>query len=419
MRIYFSGIGGVGIGPLALIAKDMGHDVVGSDLHESRYTKLIQERDVNVHIGQDGSQIEQAHQQQPIDWLVITSALPKDHPEITFASSHNIRISKRDELLNQLIAEKQLKLIAVSGTHGKTSTTGMLIWCFKQLGVPVSYSIGTDISFGPSGQYAKESEYFVYEADEYDRNFLKFKPYVSIIPSIDYDHPDIFPTEEDYQSAFVDFINASHCSFLWREDAERLGLAEHACLHVSGADDDISTIKLAGEHNRRNAWLAHQTLRSLMPDIEQSRLLEIIAQYPGVGRRFERIAPNIYSDYAHHPVEIAATIQQALEMNDRVTIVYQPHQNKRQHEVKDQYADAFTGAQTVYWLPTYLSREDPALAVIQPQEFIDTLSNKDAAQPAEMNDDLKAAVKQHATDGVLVLLMSAGTLDEWARRELA
>src|SRR5690606_7592299 len=148
MRIYFSGIGGVGIGPLALIAQDMGHDVLGSDLNESRYTKLMQERNVPVLIGQDGSQIELSHEKAPIDWLVVTSALPPDHPEIIFAKERGIRISKRDELLNNLIDEKGLKLIAVSGTHGKTTTTGMLIWLFMQLGVPVSYSVGSDLSYG-------------------------------------------------------------------------------------------------------------------------------------------------------------------------------------------------------------------------------------------------------------------------------
>lgn len=419
MRIYFSGIGGVGIGPLALIAKDMGHTIIGSDLNDSRYTKLMQERGVSVMLGQDGSQIEQAHTESNIDWLVYTSALPPDHPEITFAREHGIRLSKRDELLNELITDKGLKMVAVAGTHGKTTTTAMLIWLFKQAEVPVSYSVGTDISFGPSGQYEADSEYFIYEADEYDRNFLQFQPYTAILPSVDYDHQDIYPTKTDYLNAFKQFVAASHCTYLWSSTAEELDLGDNACLHAFKPDEKLDGIKLAGQQNRRNAFLAIKAARPIIGGKNEQELAVILADFPGVGRRFEALAPNIYSDYAHHPVEITATIEQALELNKRVAVVYQPHQNSRQHRLKDLYRDAFNGASAVYWLPTYLSREDTKLSTLTPDELIAGLINRDIAQPADMDDDLKQTITKLAADGTLVLLMSAGSLDEWARQQLA
>src|SRR5690606_27738201 len=148
---------------LALIAKDMGHDVVGSDLNDGRLVELARTAGIKVMIGQDGTQIARAQAESPIDWVVYTSALPPTHPELDFAKKHGIRATKRDELLNKIVTDKQLKMIAVAGTHGKTTTAAMFIWLFKQLDIPVSYSVGTDISFGQNGHYAESSEYFIYE----------------------------------------------------------------------------------------------------------------------------------------------------------------------------------------------------------------------------------------------------------------
>src|SRR5690606_6087786 len=141
--------GGVGLGPLAEIALDAGYRVSGSDAHESPMTRKLQDRGVNVKIGQTIKHISRVNAENPIDWVVHTSALPQKHPELLFALDHNIRTSKRDELLAEIIKEKNLKLIAIAGTHGKTTTTGMLVWLFKQFHIPVSYSIGTTISYGP------------------------------------------------------------------------------------------------------------------------------------------------------------------------------------------------------------------------------------------------------------------------------
>ncbi|HET6622659.1 MAG TPA: Mur ligase domain-containing protein, partial [Candidatus Saccharimonadales bacterium] len=222
MHIYFSGLGGVAIGPLAEIADGAGFTVSGSDLADNLMTHQLRQRGVDVTIGQDGSQIAAVHAKSPIDWFVYTAALNEDHPELKFARDNDIRTSKRDEFLAELIKQKDLKLVAVSGTHGKTTTTGLLIWVFKQLGIPVSYSIGTTLSFGPSGQFDPDSQYFVYECDEFDRNMLKFQPYLTLITAIDYDHPDTYPTEAEYRQAFVNFLEQSDYSLLWEKDLRYL-----------------------------------------------------------------------------------------------------------------------------------------------------------------------------------------------------
>src|SRR5665811_1036466 len=153
MNIYFSGIGGVGIGPLAEIALDAGYDVVGSDPKETLVTKELAQKGIKISITQDSAFLKERHIEKPIDWFVYTSALPDNHPELLMARQLGIRVAKRDELIAHIIDEKQLKLIAIAGTHGKTTTTGMLVWTLQQLDIPVSYSIGTTITFGPSGKF--------------------------------------------------------------------------------------------------------------------------------------------------------------------------------------------------------------------------------------------------------------------------
>lgn len=415
MNVYFSGIGGVGIGPLAEIAYDAGYSVFGSDRGESLITKQLDAKGIKICLEQDGSFLKKCHQLNPIDWFVYTSALPDEHPELLLAKSLGIKTSKRDEFLSNIIKEKGLKLIAISGTHGKTTSTGIMIWTMKQLGIPISYSIGTTISFGKSGVYDPASEYFIYECDEYDNNFLQFSPYLSIIPSIDYDHPDVFPTRESYDYAFRKFASQSQHVISWQDQSGDIfsGLQNITMLNSSDINQNI---KLAGIHNRRNASLVQAGLKRI--GIKQDTD-HVINNFPGTDRRFEKLADNLYTDYGHHPTEIAATLQLASELSDQVVLVYQPHQNIRQHEVKDQYTNVFEKASEIYWLPTYLSREDPNLPILKPEELTAKVSNQQIITIVDFNNELWDRIQQKRTDGKLVLLMGAGEIDEWARDNLA
>lgn len=419
MNVYFSGVGGVGIGPLMEIAHDAGFTVAGSDLTENLMTSALKARGLTVYSGQDGSQIAKRHEIAPIDWLVYTAALPPDHPELAFARDHGIKTTKRDEFLAHVIEEKGLKLIAVAGTHGKTTTTGMLVWVFKQLGIPLSWSVGTTLSFAPSGAFDPSSEFFVYECDEYDRNMLHFEPQISIITSLDYDHPDTYPTLAEYQRAFVEFMEQSRYTFIWQKDLRAL---EQPDIQASSESYDelmdLSFLTIAGEHMRHNAYLVKRALQHIFPDINQMLVIEALNSFPGTDRRFEKLDDNLYSDYGHHPAEIAATLQMARELSDHVVLVYQPHQNVRQHEIRAQYTKCMLDAEEIYWLPTYLSREDPNLEVLTPEQLIEPLENKSSVRIADMNDELWSNINQARQDGKLVLLMGAGSIDTWARAQL-
>ncbi len=418
MNIYFTGIGGVGLGPLAEIAHDMGHTVVGTDIVDGLVTEELSARGITVNIGQDGSFLRSYHADQPIDWLVYTAGIPDTHPELVVATELGINVSKRDELLAHLLEEKGLELIAVAGTHGKTTTTGMLVWALQQANVPVSYSIGTTISFGPSGQYVEGSRYFVYECDEFDRNFLHFAPHLSLITSFDYDHPDTYPTEPEYVQAFRQFIDQSGHTILWRGDAERMELGQSDHRWILPEEADTYPMTLAGEHTRRNASLVVKAFEYLDLGLAADTI-DALNHFPGTNRRFERLADNLYTDYGHHPVEIAATLQLAREISDRVVLVYQPHQNSRQHEIKDDYHDQFERAEHVFWLPTYLSREDPDLDILKPETLIQNLTNKSSVEVSELDETLWEAIEAARADGALVLCMGAGSIDGWVRRRLA
>lgn len=416
MHIYFCGIGGVGIGPLAEIARDAGYSVTGSDMAASHTTQELEASGITISYDQSGVNLRAVHEAQPIDWFVYTASLPATHPELVLAGQLDIKTAKRDELLNHIITDKKLRLIAVAGTHGKTTTTAMLIWTFQQLGIPASYSVGSTLTFGPAGKFDPQSDYFIYECDEYDRNFLHFSPYVSVITSIDYDHPDTYPTQAEYAAAFNQFIGQSAQTIIWERDTIiNITIPMDAwCLN----DNEVLPFALAGSHNRANATLAAKACEYLHIGPADA-VHAALDSFPGSARRFEKLADNLYTDYGHHPAEIAATLQLAREIADHVVLVYQPHQNTRQHQVRSHYTSCMELADTIYWLPTYQTREDPSLPVLTPQELSATLKNHDDIRYAELDDSLWTAIQAERQAGNLVLCMGAGTIDQWVREKLS
>ncbi len=416
MNIYFSGIGGVGLGPLAEIARDAGHTVRGSDAHESLTTAELQSRGITVSNDQSGDYLAYCHVQRPIEWLVYTSALPDNHPELVKARQLGIYTAKRDELINYIIKEKNLKLIAVAGTHGKTTTTAMLVWTFRQLGIPVSFSVGSNMSFAPSGYLDPDAQYFVYECDEFDRNFLHFTPHLSLITSVDYDHPDTYPTQADYADAFTTFLGQSKQVIMWDRDTVINIVPPHETWRLH--EPDVVDFKIPGAHNRANATLIAKACEYLKIG-DESRIRTAIESFPGTARRFEKLADNLYSDYGHHPVEIAATLQLARELSDHIMLVYQPHQNTRQHQVRSGYTSCMELAEEIFWLPTYQSREDLNLLILKPEELAARLTNRNVVTYADMNDMLWDHMTWARTNGKLVLCMGAGSIDAWVRSRLA
>ena len=399
MKVYFSGISGVGIGPLAELAQDAGMTVCGSDMTRGTISDELAARNIPIAYGpQDGSFLRE--QLDGLDWFVHTSALPKDHIEIQIAREAGVRVSKRDEFIVEFIKQHNQKLIAVAGTHGKTTTTSMLIWCCRELGVKANYLDGTTLPWGESAEYKYDDAYLIYEADEFDRNFLAYHPYLAVITSVDYDHADIYPTPEDYRAAFAQFESQS-------QDV------------VKNTTID-NRITLAGELRRLDASICLAAMKKLCDNSEEE-IIDVLNRFPGAGRRFEEVVENVYSDYAHHPEEIVATIKMAKEVVERdglkgIVAVYQPLQNMRQYEVRHQYGDTFKGVDKLFWVPTFLLREDPSLAIITPAELITEMNNPEIAEAADMDDVLGEKLRTLQKEGWLIILLAGGGADKWFRK---
>jgi UDP-N-acetylmuramate--alanine ligase len=272
------------------------------------------------------------------------------------------------------------------------------------------------------GHYDSESEYFVYEADEFDRNFLAFEPAISLVTGVSWDHHEIFPTREDYQAAFREFISQSQQTFIWQEDADYLGNSFGTSVTVvDSGDPEINQLALKGQYNRLDAWLA---AAGVMHATNQpgEKLIEAINRFPGLSRRMEEIVPNLYSDYAHTPEKIRGAMSVALEMSQEsgqdLIVVYEPLTNRRQHYMQGEYKDVFDGASHVYWIPSYLAREDPDQRVIPPAELIEQLSDPSIATPMERDEKLKTVIEEHLAKGDMVVGMAGGgggSLDDWLR----
>ena len=405
MKLYISGISGTAMGALAIFAKEAGYEVSGSDLKEGAVSDELKEKGIEFFIGkQDGKNLQKKFDKGEVDWFVYTSALSQDNPELVLAKKLGIKTSKRDELIEKIRKDLRLKMVAVAGTHGKTTTTAMIIYACKKLGIKVSHLIGSTLGFDEAGSYKMKSRFLIYEADEYDRNFLHFSPFLSVITTIDYDHPDIYPTKADYDAAFVKFMRQSK-SVIYKTEVEK-------------------RLKLAGEVRRIDASLAVEAVLKMQKELklpqDRGAIIQALNDFPGAGRRFERLAEGIYSDYGHHPEEIKATIgiaqEEAKKLNKKgIVLIYEPHQNVRQHEVFNQYRDVFLNVDKLYWLPTFLTRENPELLIFKPEDFIASLENKEIAEPASLDEKFGKKILNYAKENYLVLLMTAGPADGWLR----
>lgn len=427
MHIYFSGIGGAGIGPLAEMALKAGYEVSGSDKQNSSYISALKSVGIkDIFLNQDYETIAKVHSKHPIDWLVYTSALTMenpDAPELRFAKDYKIKISKRDELINKILKDKDLSLIAVAGTHGKTTTTAMIIWLCRQHGVPVSYLLPAKTSYGPMGDFLNESRYMVIEADEFDRNFLHFNPWLSVISGVSWDHQEIFPTRDNYQQAFLNFIKQSQQTLIWQDDAIYLNLNEKdTSISIQNPVNATATsIKLKGLYNRLDGWLAVQTMIRIC-DSPVEQLIESLNLFPGLSRRMEQLIPNLYSDYAHTPEKIRGAMSVAQEIakskSQSIIVLYEPLTDRRQHYIKNDYGNCFEGAAQVYWLPSYLAREDPNQRILPPAELISHLADPTIALPANKDEGLKRTINAHLEKGDMVVGIAGGgggSLDDWLR----
>ena len=394
------------MGPLALGAKSLGMEIFGSDLKSGLVVKELQAAGIEVSLGaQDGEFLKKkVAESGGVDWYVHTSAVRPGNKELATAKELGLKVSKRDEFIAYLVEKYSLKMVGVAGTHGKTTTTAGILWLALKLGLPVSWLVGSTMGFAGAGKFVPGAKYLIYEADEYDRNFLAYHPWLAVIPSITYDHADIYKTEEEYQAAFDQFKQQS-----------RKTITETTL---------DSKITLAGKVRRFDLALAVEAIKEMAREegleVHEEELIEIMNKFPGVERRMERLCDGLYTDYAHHPEEVTAAIEIAKEEMDLtgkkgLVVAYAPLQNARQYDVINDYHDIFKGVDKLFWLPTTLLREIEGQRVIPPAEFIEKLDNPEIAEVADYDEKFYLRVKDYLAQGYLVAFLSGGAGDDWMR----
>ena len=423
MHIYVAGIGGFGLGPIAEIALQMGWQVTGSDKLDSSRLDSLRRQGATINIGQTAQQLAACHADNPIDWYVYSSALihtQVKNQELNYVLQAKIKHSKRDQFLNYILKVNNLKLLAVAGSHGKTTTTAMIIWLLEELGQPCSYLLGGKLPKLPAGRLIDESDWFVYEADEFDRNFLAFEPQLSLITGLDWDHFSIFKTRRDYHDAFRQFIVQSQQVMAYRRDLEHIYKLPPTNINWLTTSWE-SKIKLIGQVNRVDGSLACQAVQSILANLDQEQLLESINRFPGSSRRFEKIDTNLYSDYAHTIPKIKGCLQQARELNSSLVVIYEPHSLVRQHQIKEDYKHLFADCKSLYWLPIFDARPNLSLPPLTRETLVkDYVDSPQRRQSASLNNELLSSIKNHLKRGDLVVAISAGSglesLDGWLRQ---
>jgi UDP-N-acetylmuramate--alanine ligase len=361
-RLHFVGIGGAGMSGLALVCAHLGAEVTGSDRADSSYMERLRQAGLDPVVGHDAANLPEGAE------VVVSTAIAADNPELALARERGVEPIHRGQLLADLCAEK--RLIAIAGTHGKTTTAAMTAWALCRLGADPAFFVGGEVpGLGPAGEAANagwgEGEWVVAEADESDASFLQLRPEVAVVTNIEMDHHARWGSLVELQDAFMRFA----------APAQRL---------VASSDEDVSTLAwlgddpilfdadspgpvelglaVPGEHNRCNARAALGAIEAVGFDLGPAA--EALAGFRGVRRRLElkgkRGPVSIYDDYGHHPTEVRAALSALRELNpSRLIAVFQPHLYSRTKALAEGFGAALTLADEAIVLDVYPAREEP------------------------------------------------------------
>lgn len=391
-KVYFIGIGGIGMSALARYFKSLGKNVSGYDKTETALTQQLVAEGIPIHFTDDISLAP-----KDADIVVYTPAIPKDHSELIYYKEHNYELLKRSDVLG-MITRSSFN-ICVAGTHGKTTITTMIAHILRDTGYGCNAFLGGIAANYNSNFWSSANNVCVVEADEYDRSFLKLSPDIAVISAMDADHLDIYGTAEEMEKTFIDFSTkikkggTLFSKYGLKRNAELKGdhhftynlQNEKADVFVRNIRMDnggytfdirvpeksISDIRLnmGGLHNVENASVAIAIAASL--GIDEQKIKAAVASFKGVKRRFEYIVPVgersiVYvDDYAHHPAELEALITGAKSLfpQKKCTVIFQPHLFSRTKDFADEFAASLDLADETVLLPIYPARELPMAGV--------------------------------------------------------
>ena len=347
-RIYFIGIGGIGMSALARYFLHEGRKVAGYDRTRSALTEALAAEGAAIHYTDDTAAIPAPFREREGTVVVYTPAVPDDHAELSWFRDHGFTVEKRSQMLGHLSAGKYV--MAVAGTHGKTTTSTLVAWLNREVeGTGSAFLGGISKNFG-SNLVLGNGPRLAVEADEFDRSFLRLRPDVAVVTAVDADHLDIYGTHEAVKEAFAQFI-------------ERIrpggALVLKAGVDVALRNDAVTVYRYA--YDTPCDFYA----RAEGGTLDTERLRRALAAFEGVKRRFEfyvNTPRQVYmDDYAHHPRELAAALTSVRRMfpGRRVTAVFQPHLYTRTRDFYREFAEALSQADEVLLLPIYPAREEP------------------------------------------------------------
>ena len=450
-HVHFIGIGGSGLSAIARLLLESGYTVSGSDRASTPFADEVRKAGAAVYVGHHPRNITGA------EWIVRSSAIADDNPEVKAAKKANIPVYKRSDFLGRLMDEKTG--IAIAGTHGKTTTTAMTAWVLTRLDRDPSFIVGGVVNDLGVNAHAGTGSTFVIEADEYDNMFLGLKPQIAVVTSIEHDHPDVFPTLEAMYHAFekfVDLLPEEGTLIVCAEDPGAMALIPHirkvgrnvVSYGVQG-DMTINTpywiqahdlkankrggfdftattnlesktsasvkvsLQVPGQHNVRNA-LAVLAIISVL-GLSRKKAAQALAEFTGTNRRFELRGEvdgiKIFDDYAHHPTEIRATLAgaRARFSKARIWAVWQPHTYSRTKTLFLDFARAFKDANEVVVTEVYAAREPKE--DFTSAEIVSAMPHMSARYIATLPEVTEYLLK-NLQSGDIVLVLSAGDADQ-------
>ncbi|MBU2213395.1 UDP-N-acetylmuramate--L-alanine ligase [Patescibacteria group bacterium] len=379
MRIYCSGIGGIGLSAYAALQNAYGHEVLGSDRTESDILKKLREHGISVSLNQNGTFIP-----DDIDLFVYSEAIPKDAPERRRAEDLGVKMQSYFEALGEL--SQNNTVISVCGTHGKSSTVAMAARVLIEAGKDPTVVCGTKLKELDNSNWRKgKSELFLLEACEYRRSFLVLSPDIILMTNVDGDHFDAFDSIEDYQEAFVEFLKKVSMQgkvITHMRDKDCARVSKKSGKELIDADGlPLPDLSVSGTHMQKNAQLVLGLAQAL--DIPQEKALKALSGYAGCWRRMEVKGEygdgiTVIDDYAHHPREIEATLAAARSAypGRRLVCVFQPHMHDRTLKLYEDFKKCFSGADFVVITDVYDARSDVETEKVDMSVFAEDIARE-------------------------------------------
>jgi UDP-N-acetylmuramate--alanine ligase len=429
-RVHLIGVGGAGMSGIARILLHRGHAVSGSDLQEGRTVAELRMLGARVEIGHAAEHVGEA------EIVVISTAVPASNPELGAARSRGLPVLRRAEMLAALMEHDTSVLI--SGTHGKTTTTSMVVVALQAAGGDPSFAIGGSLNESGTNAHSGTDGVFVAEADESDRSFLVYRPDLAVVTNLELDHPEEFPDLAAVTDAFEAFLArrpVGALAVVCLDDPGSAALTQRidgplvtygtdpradvrlvvdgaggATVRVDGRGLALE-LSVPGRHNQLNATAALAVCRAL--DVDLVAAGEGLARFTGAARRFQRLGEaggvTVVDDYAHHPTELRATLAAARSVPcDRIVLVVQPHRYSRTQALGAELGRAAAAAELVVVTDVYGSSEAPVPGISGRivADAAEAAGAKVVYQPhlAEVVDELAERV----VPGDLVLITGAG-----------